>query len=370
MAGNKALKKFSESKIPKKGAGQSLREINIYKDPNTHAEIIGKIKAGESVNWINKSICDNREWIRGDKNQNFGYIIGTEEDGNYNFDVEKIIETPEKKSEASISNNSTLTDEELQLGEFFKNEILNEDDDLKINTEKGLNENSTDSSENNSSENTTNNQEELGLDNLNDIDFGSFNFKNAIESEARQVERYLNELSSEIEKEQKPVTIETPKMEENPGKEEPSLLKRTFELIAELTPIKDGYDSIFGRDLITNEKLDVKERLIRALNIFPPFKLLSKANKIKKCLHASNFFISPTFLKVSQKIPRKLLIAEGKIDKSKFSKNLNGKTGSKGPKGWYVERDYAGHKQSKWKLKDPKGNRVASLDEDFNIVGE
>ena len=145
MAGNKALKKFSESKIPKKGAGQSLREINIYKDPNTHAEIIGKIKAGESVNWINKSICDNREQIRCDKNQNFGYIIGTEEDGNYNFDVDKITETPEKKSEVPISNNSTLTDEELKLGEYFKNEILNEDDDLKINTQKDLNENSTDS---------------------------------------------------------------------------------------------------------------------------------------------------------------------------------------------------------------------------------
>ena len=368
MAGNKALKKFSESKIPKKGAGQSLREINIYKDPNTHAEIIGKIKAGESVNWINKSICDNREWIRCDKNQNFGYIIGTEEDGNYNFDVDKITETPEKKSEAPISNNSTLTDEELQLGEYFKNEILNEDDDLKINTEKDLNENSTDSTENNSSENTTNNQEELGLDNLNDLDFGSLNLKIANESEARQVEHYLNEISSEIEKEEKPC-IESPKTEENPGKEEPSLLKSTFALIAELSPIKDGYDSIFGRDLISNEKLDVKERLIRALCIFPPFKLFSKANKIKKCLQISKV-ISPTILKVSQKIPRKLKIADGKIDKSKFSINLNGRKGFKEKKGWYVERDYAGHKQSYWKLKDPNGKRVASLDEHFNIVGE
>lgn len=58
MAGNKALKKFLESKIPKKGAGQSLREINIYKDPNTHAEIIGTIKPGELVNWVSKSICE------------------------------------------------------------------------------------------------------------------------------------------------------------------------------------------------------------------------------------------------------------------------------------------------------------------------
>ncbi len=97
MAGNKALKKFLQSKIPKKGAGQSIKEINVYKEPNTHSEVIGKIKTGELINWINKSICENREWIRCDKNQNFGYIIGTEEDGKYNLDVEKIIKAPEKK---------------------------------------------------------------------------------------------------------------------------------------------------------------------------------------------------------------------------------------------------------------------------------
>ena len=41
------MKKFLQSKIPKKGAGPSKREINIYKEPNTHSEIIGKIKIGE-----------------------------------------------------------------------------------------------------------------------------------------------------------------------------------------------------------------------------------------------------------------------------------------------------------------------------------
>ena len=158
-------------------------------------------------------------------------------------------------------------------------------------------------------------------------------------------------------------------MEENPGKEEPSLLKRTLSLIAELFPIKDGYDSIVGRDLFTNEKLDVKERLIRALSIYPPFKLFRKTNKIGKCLQFSRV-ICPTILKVSQKIPRKLKNADGKIDESKFPIRLNGRNGRKSQNGWYYEKDTAGHKGSKWKLKDPKGNRVASLDEDFNIVGE
>lgn len=59
MAGNKALKKFLESKIPKKGKAKPLKEINVYKYPNTNSEIIGKIKVDNEVNWISKSICDD-----------------------------------------------------------------------------------------------------------------------------------------------------------------------------------------------------------------------------------------------------------------------------------------------------------------------
>ena len=44
MAGNKALEKFKESKIPKKGKGKIIIEIPIYKEPNTQSEIIGTIK--------------------------------------------------------------------------------------------------------------------------------------------------------------------------------------------------------------------------------------------------------------------------------------------------------------------------------------
>ena len=44
MAGNKALQKFKESKIPKKGTAKTIIEIPIYSEPNTHSSIIGRIK--------------------------------------------------------------------------------------------------------------------------------------------------------------------------------------------------------------------------------------------------------------------------------------------------------------------------------------
>ena len=403
MAGNKALKKFLQSKIPKKGAGPSKREINIYKEPNTHSEIIGKIKIGESVNWINKSICDNREWIRCDKNQNFGYVIGTEEDGNYNFDVDKIIKTPEKKSEAFDIDNSTLTNEELKLGEDALNEILNEDD-LKINAVKDINENSTDES---SFENTINNKEDLGLDNLNDLDFGEINFKIANDLESKQADLILNEILTEIEKEQKPKVIEITKKEENLEKkdEEPSTFKRALSSIVDLIPvvgnIKSGYEAIFGNDLITNEKLDAKERLSIALGLIPGFNYINKGNKIRKCLTISNkaakhsgvIKASKTIGKnggkkvtetlaekgvkkssnhikdaVSKDIPERLKTNDGKVDLSLFNINVKGKTAKKEKGGWVKEKDYSEHGQSKYKLKDPKGNRIASLGEDGNII--
>ena len=44
MAGNKALEKFKNSKIPKKGTATIPIEIPIYKEPNTHSPIKVKLK--------------------------------------------------------------------------------------------------------------------------------------------------------------------------------------------------------------------------------------------------------------------------------------------------------------------------------------
>ena len=99
MAGNKALEKFKESKIPKKGKAKVIIEVPIHKEPNTHSSIIWTIKKIKEVTWINKSICDYREWIRCYKINNYGYIVGYEKDGKCNLDIGTIIE---KKDEIKM----------------------------------------------------------------------------------------------------------------------------------------------------------------------------------------------------------------------------------------------------------------------------
>ena len=103
MAGNKTLQKFKDSKIPKKGTGKINVEIPIYREPNTKSEIIGKISKGQEISWISKSICDEREWIRCNGNNNFGYIIGYDQDIKCNLDIETIIENKNYKKKKIIT---------------------------------------------------------------------------------------------------------------------------------------------------------------------------------------------------------------------------------------------------------------------------
>ena len=144
MAGNKALQKFKDSKIPKKGAGKIIIEVPIYEEPNTKSKIIGTIKKDCEINWIRKSICDEREWIRTDKDYNFGYIVGYEKDGKCNLEIESI---KEKKDEKKKENDYKikikpkeivpLTIEEINFGEETLREILNEDDKKEDNNNDG-----------------------------------------------------------------------------------------------------------------------------------------------------------------------------------------------------------------------------------------
>ncbi|MFB7157904.1 hypothetical protein [Lysinibacillus sp. NPDC056232] len=70
-------------------------------------------------------------------------------------------------------------------------------------------------------------------------------------------------------------------------------------------------------------------------------------------------------------IPKKILDSDGSIDMGKFSQKVGGKTAYKDPKtGWEIDKDTAGHGGRKWKLKDDKGNRVASLDEKGRIISK
>lgn len=142
MAGNKALEKFKESKIPKKGKGKITTEIPIYKEPNTQSEVIGKIRKNQEVSWISKSICDEREWIRCNKDNNYGYIVGYEKDGKCNLDIATIKEKNEDEIKIEYGfekkNEITpITKEEINLGNEALEEILNEDDDKKDGDDDG-----------------------------------------------------------------------------------------------------------------------------------------------------------------------------------------------------------------------------------------
>ena len=138
MAGNKALEKFKKSKIPKKRKGKITIEIPIYKEPNTQSKIIGRIKKNQEISWISKSICDDREWIRCDKNNNYGYIFGYEKDGKCNLDIGIIKEKndDEVKKEYGFEQKNEIipiTKEEINLGKKALEEILNDvnDDEKK-----------------------------------------------------------------------------------------------------------------------------------------------------------------------------------------------------------------------------------------------
>ena len=129
MAGNKTLQKFKDSKIPKKGRGKLVNNAPIYSDPNTHSKIIGTLPKGQEIKWISKTICDEREWIRCDKEHNYGYIIGYEKDQKCNLNLETIKEKVDKNDkikEPKKLNLVPITKEENEIGMESLKEILEE----------------------------------------------------------------------------------------------------------------------------------------------------------------------------------------------------------------------------------------------------
>ena len=106
--------------------------MTVFKEPNNNSEKIGIIQKGELLNWISKSICDEREWIRLGKSSNFGYIIGYDKSGKCNMDIESIKETKIEKnkiteiSKPKDNKNIVITKEEMDFGVQAMNEILNE----------------------------------------------------------------------------------------------------------------------------------------------------------------------------------------------------------------------------------------------------
>ena len=67
-------------------------------------------------------------------------------------------------------------------------------------------------------------------------------------------------------------------------------------------------------------------------------------------------------------VPDRLKDSNGNVDLGKFDQNVKGKSAKKEKDGWEIEKDTAEHGGSKWKLKNKKGERVASLDENGKIL--
>lgn len=71
-----------------------------------------------------------------------------------------------------------------------------------------------------------------------------------------------------------------------------------------------------------------------------------------------------------KKIPSRLKGKDGRVKMGEFNKKIKGKTAFKEEGDWYIERDRDGHKGSAWKLKNGKGQRIASLKANGEAVGK
>ena len=69
------------------------------------------------------------------------------------------------------------------------------------------------------------------------------------------------------------------------------------------------------------------------------------------------------------KIPKKLLKGN-KVDINLFTTKLKNGQGLRGPEEYVIQKDNDGHGGSAWKLKDSKGNRIASLRANGEVVGK
>ena len=69
------------------------------------------------------------------------------------------------------------------------------------------------------------------------------------------------------------------------------------------------------------------------------------------------------------RIPSHLKDKNGNVDLGKFNKPVKGRKAYKDKTGWEIDKDTAGHKGS-WKVKNPKGKRVATVDDTGRVVGK
>ena len=325
MAGNKALEKFKNSKIPKKGTATIPIEIPIYKEPNTHSPIIGKIKKDEEITWISKSICDEREWIRCNQINDYGYIVGYEKDGRCNLDINTIKENKEEiKKEYGFEQKNEIipiTKEEIKLGDEALKEILNDEDDFIKKDNNNNDSNINTSTENDESQKSDLSKLNDGKSQTSDINIKQDDWDDFFEDDINKIdeiklinEKLINEIADQYNKEESEnknndknnsvikaicsLEKDTPNEEKSKVGEmlkdlpvnKDNFIKNLSSTIIDIIPgpsnIKNFIEAFTGKDLITNEKLGIGERIISGISSIPgagnAVKLGFKATKAVK----------------------------------------------------------------------------------------
>ena len=128
--------------------------------------------------------------------------------------------------------------------------------------------------------------------------------------------------------------------------------------------MKDGIEAIVGINLITNEKLSMKERLMSAFNAIPALKLVNKARKISKSLTFSNKAgkisrAAKASKNVGKKAEKKVEKKDGKKDKTNGKESVKDKEDGKIPDN-YAREDANPHQallDAKKYYDIPKGNQ-------------
>lgn len=263
MAGNKTLQKFKDSKIPKKGRGKLVKDVPIYSDPNTHSKIIGTLLKAQEIKWISKTICDEREWVRCDKEHNYGYVIGYEKDQKCNLNLETIKEKVDKNDkikEPKKLNLVPITKEENEIGLESLKEILEE-------SKKDSNDNESQSISTGMEDNNHININKSDFSESSDDDSSSSKNSNYEEKDENWDKLIYDEDVSKID----------------------SVIKENNKLMNELLNQKgEGEISVSNAlnsilDVLPgNEKLSKDNRLFNALNLIPGGKNYLKENIERK----------------------------------------------------------------------------------------
>ena len=270
MAGNKALKKFADSKIPQKGKGTLTKEINIYKEPNTHSEIVGKINAGEEIFWISKSICEEREWVRCDKTQNFGYIVAHEKDGlcnvEGNFENIKLEKTEDKKVIENVNTTPELTEDEIEMGNEALKEIFNDDKKAFEYDDEPFHDKSTvfsDSQNNSLDEQLEKINNIEGLDDINIMKEYNVNDVNVCEEQEEKINFALFEKEVDLFQQ---LFTEMEKEKEKKDNQESEVFKNTIDSIMNLLPDQKSKEEL--KTYIDNSKKEEVPEVEIIMNVY------------------------------------------------------------------------------------------------------